>query len=210
MAHAIAKRIVHILLTPWRGKITGIENIPQEGNFIIAANHESYLDHFIISTLFLRRLNKHIYFLAKKELFDTWLKKKFHTWADAIPIDRQSGGQEGLQWAEKALREGKIIAMHPEGTRSLTGALQRGKTGAARLALATDAPVLPVGISGSFEVLPKGKIIPKAGKIHIRIGKLMAFPEYSGMQNDKKAIRTVTTSIMKAIGELAGERYEHD
>ncbi|MBI2138963.1 1-acyl-sn-glycerol-3-phosphate acyltransferase [Candidatus Woesearchaeota archaeon] len=210
MVHGIAKRVVHLLLSPWRGKVTGVEHIPQDGNFIIAANHDSYLDHFIISTLFLRILDKPIHFLAKKELFDTRLKKKFHEWADAIPIDRQSGGKEGLQRAEQALRQGKIIAIHPEGTRSLTGKLQQGKTGIARLALATGVPVLPVGIVGSFEVLPKGKTFPRAGKIELHIGNPILFQGQEGMQNNKKAIRDATTHIMKAIAKLTGEEYNHD
>ena len=99
--------------------------------------------------------------------------------------DRQAGGKEALKWAVKALKQGKIIAIHPEGTRSLTGKLQKGKTGVVRLALAAKVPVIPIGLIGTFEILPKGKYIPKLKRATMNIGK----PMYFGKYYDKKKQR---------------------
>ena len=199
-----------LILNRFIGQVNGLENVPKDRNFIVAANHDSYMDHFIIGITLIKYLNKKIHFLAKKELFDTWIKKKFHEWAAAIPIDRQAGGGGALRVAIKALKQGKIIVIHPEGTRSYDGKLQRAKTGVARLALAAEVPVLPIGLIGTFEILPKWKKIPKLRKAQINIGKLMYFNDYYGMENNKKTIRLVTTRIMKEIAKLTREEYNFD
>lgn len=210
MVHPIGRRFFKLIMKPFIGKINGLENIPKDTNFILAANHDSYIDHLIIATVFVNYLNKRVHFLAKKELFDTKIKKKFHEWADAVPIDRQAGGKEALKYAINTLRQGKIIIIHPEGTRSYDGKLQRAKTGVARLALAAEVPILPVGLIGTFEILPKWKKIPKLKKAKMKIGKLIYFKEYYKMENDKKTIRLVTTKVMKEIAKLTGEDYNFD
>jgi 1-acyl-sn-glycerol-3-phosphate acyltransferase len=207
MTHPIGKRVFKQIMKPFIGKIVGLENAPKDKNFILAANHDSYMDHLIIATVFINYLNKKVHFLAKKELFDNPIKKRFHEWADAIPIDRQSGGKDALKVAINALKHGKIIIIHPEGTRSVDGKLQRAKTGVARLALAAKVPVLPVGLIGTFAILPKWKKIPRLRKAKIKIGKLMYFDKYYRKENDKKTIRFVTTKVMKEIAKLTGEKY---
>lgn len=210
MVHPIGKRIFKIIIYPYIRKISGLENIPKNKNFIIAANHASYMDHLIISTVFVNNLNKRVHFLAKKEHFDNWFKKMFHGWADAISIDRQAGGKEALRWAVNALRNGKIISIHPEGTRTLTGKLQRAKTGIARLALTAKVPVLPVGLIGTFEMLPKGKLIPRFKRAEMYIGELIYFNEYYGKEDDYKTLRLITKKIMKEIARLCNQKYEFD
>jgi len=212
MAHPIGKRFFKVILSPYVRKKTGLENIPKDRNFIIAANHASYLDHLFISSEFQIQTNKRVHFLAKKEHFDTWFKKRFHEWADAIPVDRQAGGKEALRWAIDALKKGKIIAIHPEGTRTLTGKLQRARTGIARLALNARVPVLPVGLKGTFDVLPKGKLVPRLcfRCIEMNIGNLMNFDEYYKEKEDKKALREVTTKIMEEIAKLCHQQYNFD
>lgn len=210
MVHPIGKRIFKLIVYPYTRKVTGFENVPKDKNFIIAANHASYMDHWIIATVFINYLNKRVHFLSKKEHFDNWFKKKFHTWANAIPFDRETGGKEVLKLAINALKKGKIISIHPEGTRTLTGKLLRAKTGVIRLALNAKVPVLPVGLKGTFEMLPKGKYIPQFKRAEMHIGKLMYFDEYYGKENDKKTLRLLTTKLMKEIARLSGQEYEFD
>ena len=207
MVYPIGKRIVPFVIKLWIKEIKGLENVPKHGPFIIAANHASYMDHFIIMSTLIPHLNKKIHHLAKKEHFDNILKKAWHTYVGAVPLDRQSGGKETLRWAIKALKEGKIIAIHPEGTRSLNGKLQKAKTGVARLALMSKVPVLPIGLIGTFEILPKGKYIPKARKAAMNIGKPMKFGRYYIKKINKKVLREVTTKIMKEIGRLSKQKY---
>ncbi len=210
MAYEVGKNLICPITDLYLKNITGIENIPKKRNFIAAANHESYMDHLFVVCTILKVQNKKVHFLAKKEHFDSVLKAKWHKWAGAIPVDREAGGKEALKWAVQALKKGKIIAIHPEGTRTLTGKLQRAKTGIARLALITKVPVLPMGIIGAFEILPKGKMIPKFKRGELHIGKPMTFEKYYDQKITKKLLRKVTTEIMKEIARLSRQKYVFD
>ncbi len=209
MVYPIGKRIVCPVVSFWIKKINGMENVPKDVPFIVAANHASYMDHFIIMCTLVPHLNKKIHHLAKKEHFDNIFKRAWHTYVGAIPLDRQKGGKEALQWAVNALKQQKIIAIHPEGTRSLTGKLQEAKTGVARLALLSRAPVLPIGLVGTFRILPKGKYIPKCSKAVMNIGKPMYFNDYYGKKVNKKMLREITNGIMKEIAKLSHQRYDY-
>ena len=127
MVYPIAKLIFAPIIDIWIKEINGLNNIPVQGPFIITANHESYMDHLIIVKTFVMHLNKKIHFLSKKEHFSNPIKSIWHRWAGAIPLDRESKGTEALKWAIKALKSRNIIGIHPEGTRSLTGKLQKAK-----------------------------------------------------------------------------------
>ena len=207
MVYPITKKTILPIIRLWIKEVNGMKNIPEEGAFIIAANHESYMDHLIIASIFICHLDKKVHFLSKKEHFDNVFKKAWHTYAGAIPLDRKTGGKEALIWAVKALKKGKIIAIHPEGTRTLTGKLQRGKTGIARLALAAKVRVIPVGLIGTFEILPKGKYIPKLKRAIMNIGKPMGFDKYYNKKITKKLLRKITNEIMKEIARLCNQKY---
>lgn len=207
MVYPITKKTILPIIRLWIKEVNGMKNIPEEGAFIIAANHESYMDHLIIASTFICHLDKKVHFLSKKEHFDNVFKKAWHTYAGAIPLDRKTGGKEALIWAVKALKKGKIIAIHPEGTRTLTGKLQRGKTGIARLALAAKVRVIPVGLIGTFEILPKGKNIPKLKRAIMNIGKPMGFDKYYNKKITKKLLRKITNEIMKEIARLCNQKY---
>ena len=210
MVYLISKKIISGIMKFWTKEVIGLENLPKKKfGFIVAANHGSYLDHFFIGTIITPKLNRAIHFLAKKEHFDSFIQRKWHNYLQAIPIDRQAGGKEALKHAIDALQEGKIISIYPEGTRTLTGKIQEGKTGVARLAIAAKVPVLPIGINGSFEILPKGKWIPKFKRATIKIGKLMYFDKYYGKDEDRKVTREVTDNIMKEIAKLTGQEYNY-
>ncbi len=211
MVYPITKRILPLLLSPFLGKCTGIEGIPKDKGAIIAANHSSYLDHFVVGCNVVSKLNKIAYFLAKKEHFDNFLERQWHKYLRAIPIDRQVGGKEALKEAIKHLKKGDLIMIYPEGTRTLTGKMNQAKTGVARLALAAKVPVIPMGITNTFEILPKGKRIPKFGKkADLNIGKPLYFDKYYGKEEDKATIKKVTTIIMNEIAKLADKKYEFD
>ena len=208
MVYPIAKRIISSITQFWIKDVNGLENVPKKGAFIIAANHASYMDHFIIMSTLVTYLNKKIHFLAKKEHFDTLFKKMWHNYVGAVPIDRETGGKDTLKWAMDALKEGKIIGIHPEGTRTTTGKLQEAKTGVARLALMAKVPVIPIGLVGTFEILPKGKYIPKLKKAIMNIGKPMHFSEHHNKKINKRILREVTNRIMKEIARLSRQKYD--
>jgi len=187
----------------------GLKNIPQGKGFIVVANHTSYLDIIALSVVFQIKKKINIRYLAKKELFTNWLFRRLEGIFHGIPIDRSKNkSEEALQLAIKALKKGKVIGMYPEGERSITGKIQKGKTGAIRLALWSKVPVLPVGIMGAFEIMPKGRIIPKFKKnITLNIGKPIYFNKYYNTTMTKKLLRQQTNKIIKEIAKLSGQRY---
>lgn len=211
MVYPIAKRVIPFLLKPWLGKVSGIENIDRNKGAIFAANHSSYLDHFVIGSALVPRFNKVAYFLAKKEHFDDALQRFWHNYLRAIPLDREKGGAKALVQAVKHLKKGDWIMIYPEGTRTLSGKMNRAKTGVARLALAAHVPVIPMGIINTFKILPKGKNVPKLGiKADLYIGKPLYFKKYYGKEADKAVLREVTTIIMAEIARLARKKYRFD
>jgi 1-acyl-sn-glycerol-3-phosphate acyltransferase len=209
MVYPIAKLTIVPIIKLWIKEVNGLENIPKGKAIIFAANHESYMDHFIIMCTIIPYLDKKVHFLSKKEHFNNPIKAIWHTWAGAIPLDRNAKGKEALKWAIRALKKGSIIGIHPEGTRSLTGKLQKGKTGVARLALLAKVPVIPIGLIGTYKILPKGKYIPRLKRAKITIGKPIYFDKYYKKRITKRLLRDVTGIIMKDIAELCNQKYDY-
>ena len=206
MVYPIARRIIPLFAKRFIRKVNGIENIPKDKPFIIAANHASYMDHFIITSIIMSYLNKSVHYLAKKEHFQSLHQKLWHRYAQAIPIDR-SAGQNALNKAVDHLKNNKIIAIYPEGTRTLTGKLQKAKTGIARLILAAKVPVLPLGLIGTFEILPKGKYLPKLKKATVNIGEIITYDKYYNQKITKSLLRKITDEIMQEIAKLSNQKY---
>ncbi|MEK6946813.1 MAG: lysophospholipid acyltransferase family protein [Nanoarchaeota archaeon] len=204
-------RITLVPLTKlWIKKVNGLENVPKKDGFIVAANHSSYMDHMMIGATIISYLDKKMHWLAKKEHFETFFQRLWHVYVGGIPLDRQSGGKEALRFAVRALKEKKIIVIYPEGTRTLTGKIQEARTGVARLALLSKSPVLPIGLIGTFYILPKGKYIPNLSRATMNIGKPMYFTEYYNKKINKKMLRDVTNRVMKEIARLSNQKYEFD
>jgi len=209
MVYPIGKRILFPIVRLWIKEVNGMNNIPKKGPFILAANHSSYMDHPCLANLVVPFLNKKLHFLAKKEHFNTFLERLWHNYAGAIPLNRQGGGKEALRWAINALKQGKIIGLYPEGTRTLTEKIQEGKTGIAWLALKAQVSVVPVGLIGTFEIMPKGKLIPKFKKATVNVGKPMYFTEYYNKKINKRILNEVTKKIMKEIARLSKQKYNY-
>jgi 1-acyl-sn-glycerol-3-phosphate acyltransferase len=195
-----------ILRLMYRPKTKGLENIPAEGPAIIAANHESFLDDLLLPLMVKRRK---VVFLAKADYFDKWYLRWFFKGANVIPVRRgsKSAAEAALQAGVTALREGKLIGIFPEGTRSPDGRLYRGKTGVARMALEARVPVIPVAILGTFEAMPYDCKLPKMGRVEIRFGKPLRFERHHDTPTDRFVLRSVTDEIMYEIMMLSGHEY---
>jgi 1-acyl-sn-glycerol-3-phosphate acyltransferase len=152
--------------------------------------------------------------VAKAEYFNgrglkVWLVKMFFIGTGTIPVDRTGGraAQAALDTQLRVLREGRLAGIYPEGTRSPDGRLYRGKTGVARLALDSGAPVVPVVMLNSDRIQPPGRILPRIGRVKIRFGAPIDFSRYAGMVGDRVVERAVTDEIMYALMELSGREY---
>jgi 1-acyl-sn-glycerol-3-phosphate acyltransferase len=187
--------------------IRGLDNIPKNG-CIVASNHTSFIDPPIIDSFIYAHLKIKIHFLAKKQLFESLPGKILHSSVESIPIDPTGKDKSWLKRAIQYLKKGHIIGIFPEGGRSSTRELQRGKTGVVRLALLTKVPIVPIGIEGSFDVWPRDKKMFNLKKIvNVNIGKPIYLDKYYNRKITKKQLRKITEDLMKEIAKLMGQKY---
>ena len=193
-----------------RPRAQGVKNVPRRGPVILASNHLSFSDHFFGPL----PLPRKVIFLGKSEYFTGrglkgLISRAFFTGVGQIPVDRAGGpaSDQALRTGLQVLAAGKVLGIYPEGTRSPDGRLYRGKTGVARLAIDSGAPVVPCAMIGTFEFQPPNTIWPNFRvRPGVKFGEPIDFSRYHG-QADVTLLRTVTDEIMQAIGKLSGQEY---
>jgi 1-acyl-sn-glycerol-3-phosphate acyltransferase len=210
--------VIRAILAPlarllYRPTIEGLENVPKDGAVILASNHLSVIDSFLIPLI----AGRPVAFLAKAEYFEGRKLRQRFVGAfmgafGAVPVQRGAGRAAitALDTLTDVLAAGTAIGIHPEGTRSLDGRLHRGHTGVAQLALVTGAPVVPLGLIGTQNVLPVGAKLPKIGRsirFTMRFGEPLDFARYDGLADSPAIRRSVTDEIMYAILELSDQVY---
>ena len=199
---------VEVAFHPW---VEGLEHISATGPAIIASNHLSFSDSIFLPIAVPRKIT----FLAKAEYFlAPGIKGKataaFFRGAGQVPVDRTGGnaGTAAIATGVRLLREGHLLGIYPEGTRSPDGRLYRGKTGVARMALEARVPVIPVGLINTDKVQPVGRTRPNFNvDVGIRIGAPLDFSRYYGMEDDRFVLRSLTDEIMYKIMDLSGQEY---
>ena len=197
-----------------RPEMEGIEHIPAEGAAIVASTHQAVMDSFYFPALSPRNIT----FPAKSEYFTNpgligRIQRWFFTSIGQISVDRGSAdaGEATLNAARTVLDRGEVLGIYPEGTRSPDGRIYKGRTGMARIALATDAPIIPVAMIGSRKANPIGTWIPRPVKVRMKVGEAIdgrAYVESLGIDPDSRdAARPLTDHVMAVLTELAGEPY---
>ena len=203
--------VIKAVLTPilwvvYRIHVDGREHLPAQGPVILASNHRSFLDSIFVPLLVRRRVT----FVAKAEYFDSKKTAWFFRGVGQIPIRREGGSasERALASATEVLEGGGVFGIYPEGTRTRDGYLHRGHTGVARLALATGAPIVPVGLIGTDECQPTNAKLPRLfRRVTIRFGVPMDLSRYEGRDHDRLVLRAVTDELMYEIGQLSGYEY---
>lgn len=203
----IAAPLLRAFFRPW---VRGADHVPTDGAVILASNHLAVIDSFVLPIMLPRKVR----FIGKEEYFTGRglkgrLKAGFFRGVGTIPVDRSGGKQSeaALRTGLQVLQDGGIFGIYPEGTRSPDGRLYRGKTGVARLALDSGAPVVPVAMIGTEKAQPLGRVIPKPLRVGIVIGEPMDFSRYQGMGHDRFILRSVTDEIMYSLMSLSGQEY---
>src|SRR3954451_19394710 len=173
--HPIVYWVVRAVLQPFlqvyfRMTRVGREHVPKDGPVILAANHRSFLDPFIIGVC----VRRPIYFVAKRELFE----RRWQGWIlnalGAFPIRRGESDAESMETALEILRRGDVVVIFPEGTRIRTGSLGKAKRGVGRMALQSGAPGVPVAGHGTGDARRGWRIRPV--KVKVRMGRPLTFP----------------------------------
>jgi 1-acyl-sn-glycerol-3-phosphate acyltransferase len=199
-----------LLKIVFRPRAWGVKNVPRRGPVILASNHLSFSDHFFGPLPVPRK----VIFLAKSEYFTGrglkgLISRAFFAGVGQIPVDRAGGAasEQAIRTGLQVLAAGHVLGIYPEGTRSPDGRLYRGKTGVARLAIESGAPVVPCAMIGTFEFQPPSTIWPNFRiRPGVKFGEPLDFSRYHG-QADAMLLRTVTDEIMQAIAKLSGQEY---
>ncbi|MGC5169405.1 lysophospholipid acyltransferase family protein [Micromonospora sp. DT81.3] len=212
--YAIGRGIIRPLARLiYRPHIEGRAHVPLTGPVIFASNHLSFIDSIAIPVAAPRP----VHFLAKADYFEGagvsgWFSRTFFTSIGAIAVHRGAGkaALDALGQQRTLLESGSAVALYPEGTRSLDGRLYKGRTGVAFLALQTGAPVVPVGLIGTDDVMPVGAKMPSINKrITVRFGEPLEL-RHHGAATSGRARRLATDDIMTAIHALSGQKLANE
>ncbi|MCW2899535.1 MAG: 1-acyl-sn-glycerol-3-phosphate acyltransferase [Streptosporangiaceae bacterium] len=206
----IRRVVAPILRLLFRSRVEGVENVPAHGPLIVASNHLSFIDSFIIPLAIPRPVT----FIAKASYFEgKGVKGRFVRWFMSslghVPVQRgaQRAAMGSLEQAVDIVRAGGAFAIYPEGTRSEDGRLYRGRTGVGWLVLASGAKVLPIGLEDTDRIQPVGASWPRLGvRATVRIGATMDFSRYRDLPA-AKARRAITDEIVGTIQKLSGQEY---
>ena len=188
--YTFGKNVVKGVLTPaYRVKTLGKENIPKEGGVLICANHIDNLDPPVVGMT----SSRDIHFMAKEELFHAPILKGILPRVNAFPVKRGNSDRESLRKGLKLLKEGKVLGLFPEGTRSKTGELQEGLAGAGFFALRSEAVIIPCAIIGPYKLFRPLKVV---------YGPPIDFTEY---REKRISADEATKIVMAHIGKLISE-----
>lgn len=205
----LSQRIVLVIFRPllsicFSWKAEGRGNVPSTGPLILVANHVHVMDPiFLVFTL-----PRWITFVAKEELFHSLFLRLWLRWAGSLPLQRDgkiAEKQRILETAKKALDEGLILGLFPEGGRSHDGKLRKGKAGSAFIASKIDVPLLPIGISGTDRIHGISWLW-KRPRIVVRIGKPFKLPPTSNKMS-KSQMQLLTKQLMEEIAALLPTGY---
>jgi len=201
LTYSLFRNIIKISARLYLGlEVIGDRNIPQKGGVILAPNHPSDMDSFILGVSI--SMNRQLNTMGKIELFQKPLIGRFLRMLGAFPVARGAIDSEAIKIAVERLRMGNVVDIYPEGSVSLDGTLQPPKYGVGLVALMAKVPVVPVAIIGLHKVYPKGARFPKPHKVKVIFGKPLYFEEYYKNPLNKKNRMTVTEKIMREIRSL--------
>jgi 1-acyl-sn-glycerol-3-phosphate acyltransferase len=191
----------------FRPKVSGLRFVPSNGPVIIASNHLSFSDSIFMPLVVPRSVT----FLAKSEYFTSpgikgFVKKITFIALGQVPVDRTGGkrSEAALLTGLKLLSQDACIGIYPEGTRSPDGRLYKGRTGIARMAIESGAPIIPVAMFNTAEIQPTGQVVPKVRRVEMVFGEPMYF---TGDSTDQAVLRAATNQIMEKIAELSKQEY---
>jgi len=178
--------------------VEGLENIPKDGPFLLASNHLSFLDPPALGC----RMPRNLHYFARDSLFKGPLGMLIRA-LNSIPVNRSQLDLATLRTVLKVLKDGHPLLVFPEGTRSEDGSLGEGKKGVGMLVAKSRVPVLPARIFGSYEILGKGKSLPRIGrKLRVRYGPLLYFEELDPGGKGGERYDEISQSVMTAISRI--------
>lgn len=173
-----------------RWKVHGLENVPEKGGVLIAANHTSYLDPVAVGCALHRRIS----YMGKAELFRIPVLKQIIVALGTFPVRREGVDRAAIRTALALLRRGKAVGIFPEGARSKDGRVAAPQLGTAMLALKADVPIVPVAVTGTPGF---------TDQVQLSFGAPLVFPEYRGKKPSRAALESISGLVMARIEEMS-------
>jgi 1-acyl-sn-glycerol-3-phosphate acyltransferase len=208
-------RTLELTLAPalravFRPTVTGAAHVPASGPVIFAANHQSFADEFFIPL----GARRQVFYFAKAEYFTTpglrgrAMAAFFHGMGQ-VPVERADPRSAAavLDVGLEVLEQGRALGIFPEGTRSPDGRLYKFRTGVARMAIRSGAPVVPVGLVGTRDVQPPGSRRWHRAPVEVHFGAPLRFGELAEQERSARVLREVTDTIRDRIRALCGQDF---
>jgi 1-acyl-sn-glycerol-3-phosphate acyltransferase len=194
-----------IVMPYFRVTVEGLEHVPTTGPAVIAGNHLSFIDSFVLALA----LPRPLYYLGKSDYWESARTRWLVAGAGVVPVYRDGGdrGEGSLKAGVRLLERGDLLGIYPEGTRSPDGRLYRGKTGPVRMAIEAGAPVVPFGIEGSDRAMPQDRRVIRREPITLRFGPPIDLTRYRDRRTDPLVLRSATDEVMYEIMLLSGQEY---
>ena len=184
----------------WLKRIYNFENLPKNGPCIIVSNHTSYVDWIILSAIY---KEKYIVFLGNKYLQQRPIVGWLMRLNILIYVDKENPGYSYFREVVRRIKQGHIIVIYPEGTRSKSGKMISPKIGFIKLALLTRVPIVPVGIRGAYDILPPHKVIPSMQRCEVIVGNKIHInksnPLFSDILDSEKSLRFISKDVMQEV-----------
>jgi len=182
-------------------QVRGKENIPSQGPLLVVANHINLSDPPLLGI----SLGRNVMFMAKEELFHPRFLGYLMRGFGAFPVRRKQADRQAIRQAKQILAEGLVLAMFPEGSRSLNAQLQPALAGSVLIARHSDAPILPVGITGTEKLRGVAWLLHRP-QITVNIGQPFSLPPVNGKLT-KEELARLTNYTMERIAELLPQEY---
>ena len=207
LIYSILKYIIAPLIKLiWIKQVEGLEHIPKQGPVIIASNHESYFDFLCFWAISPRKIQ----YLAAEKFYDSKFWKPIMIATGQIKVDRTNKNKNNVHnQAHHILKNKGVLGIFPEGTRSRTGEMGKAFTGVTKFSLEAKVPIIPVGMIGTYNILPPHKKIPKLKKCKIKIEKPISHKEHYNKEITEELLRNLTDNLMKIISSLINKEYKH-
>lgn len=184
----------------FRVKVESASRIPDTGAVIVAPNHRSFVDFLVVGTTATRRK---AFFMAKDDLWKSRLLGGFLETFGAFPVNRAGTDRLALDRAQAVLEQGELLILFPEGTRRSGPKIEQLHEGAAFLAARTGAPIVPVGVGGTSDAMPKGARVPRPVKVRLVIGNPIAAPERAtGGRVARSKVHALTEELRSELQDL--------
>lgn len=215
MVYPISKLIIPPIYKIWLRKVEGVENIPIDKACIIAINHSSYFDIFVIPSILFPKLKKRMHAFVNSLYWKNIITRFILNVWQCIPVyvkkekNAKVKNKLAFERALKYIKKEETFIIFPEGTRSHDGNLKKAYTGIAKIALKSKVPVIPVGIIGANKILPVGKILPRFKRCEVKIGKPIFFQKYYNKKITHNLLEGVTRKIMNEIAKLINQKYNY-